>query len=335
MDAAKPEPSEKFPETGRAAVPNWPYALFIEGTNACSAACVFCAYPQMERPKLSMPMELFKNVVDQYLAMGHGDVDLTPIVGDPFMDEHLFERLDDLRARPGVERYHFYTNAILMDEPAVARLSGHGARLQIYCSFGGFDRAAYRRIMGVDKFDAAAANIRRLVDRKISDGSEIRIQIELRSPESDRKGEFWDYLRRRQAEGAVHLAAADGYDNWGGRIAETRLRASGLDAKALRARRGPCHRLLGGPMILADGRVNACPCRDVEATLVIGDLKNQPLKEILSGPAFKALVDRQAAGDFPEACKDCTHYEPGYPDWQRRHGWRMQAAAASLLRHGV
>jgi len=40
-------------------VPARPNVLYIEGTNICNARCVFCAYPQMERPKVTMTMDVF------------------------------------------------------------------------------------------------------------------------------------------------------------------------------------------------------------------------------------------------------------------------------------
>ena len=36
-----------------------------------------------------MPMDLFTKAVTQYLELGPGEIDLTPIVGDPFIDKHL------------------------------------------------------------------------------------------------------------------------------------------------------------------------------------------------------------------------------------------------------
>lgn len=79
-----------------------PRGLHVEGTNTCNAECVFCAYPQMERKKLVMSKVLFERVVRDYLAMGGQHVSLTPIVGDPFVDRFLFERLDFLMALPQV-----------------------------------------------------------------------------------------------------------------------------------------------------------------------------------------------------------------------------------------
>ncbi|MGB3557061.1 MAG: radical SAM protein, partial [Geitlerinemataceae cyanobacterium] len=73
-----------------------PRGLYIEGTNTCNAKCTFCAYPQMERPKQIMPIEDFRRAIDEYVEMGGKHVAITPIVGDPFVDPHIFDRLDDL-----------------------------------------------------------------------------------------------------------------------------------------------------------------------------------------------------------------------------------------------
>lgn len=301
-----------------------PHALYIEGTNICNARCVFCAYPQMERPKVTMPLDLFRKAVDQHLSLGMSEVDLTPIVGDPFVDKYLFERLDDLASRPELSRFHFYTNAILLKPEQVPRLLSYGERFWIFCSFGGFDRETYHRIMGVDKFDEAVANIRLLIDKKAETLSTIRVSVNLRVPPGSENGEFWDYLRRRQADGVITLGRVDDFDNWGGLISEEVLRQAGLTPKPPPRHRGTCRRLLTGPVVLADGRVNACCCRDVEATLIIGDLKSESLEQVLSGSKLKELIARHETGDFPEICRRCTKYQPVWEgvrdDWAQIAG---------------
>jgi MoaA/NifB/PqqE/SkfB family radical SAM enzyme len=305
----------------------WPVNLYIEGTNICNAKCAFCAYPQMERPKVKgMPMELFKSVVDQYYARGQYEVDLTPIVGDPFVDQLLFERLDYLHSLPKIRYFHFYTNAILMTPEKAERLMKYGARFEVFCSFGGFDRQTYRVMMGVDKFEEAVSAIRNLIETKLRTSSRIRIHVSLRTPKGNEKGEFWEYLKGKRAEGTIQMDSIDDYDNWGGMISDEALRAVNLVPKPPPVHRGPCHRLVTSPVVLADGRVNACACRDVEATLIIGDLKTQSLEEILTGPKLKELLGRHEREDFPEICKTCTRYESLYPAWMRGRLWKFAQA---------
>ncbi|MBI3548998.1 MAG: radical SAM protein [Elusimicrobia bacterium] len=300
-----------------------PNALYIEGTNICNARCVFCAYPQMERPKVVMSMDVFRSAIDQHLAMGSTEVDLTPIVGDPFVDRFLFERLDYLASKHEVQGYHFYSNVILMKPEVIERLVKYDERLSIFCSFGGFDRETYHRVMGVDKFDEAVTAIRGLIEAKVRTNSRIRVQVNLRTPLGNPQGEFWDYLRSMRDRDVISIDSIEDFDNWGGDITDETLRGAGLVPKPPPVHRGPCHRLITSPVVLADGRVNACACRDVEATLIIGDLKKDSLKDILAGPKLREYLVRHERGDFPEACKTCTRYDSLYPKWMRGPLWKF------------
>jgi hypothetical protein len=296
----------------------WPHTLYIEGTNICNAKCAFCAYPQMQRPYATMPLELFKKAVEQYLELGPGEIDLTPIVGDPFVDKFLFERLDFLFHNAKVRRFHFYSNAILMKPEHAERLMNYGERFMLCCSFGGFDRKTYATVMGVDKFDEAVAAIKNVIQMKKDKRAKIRIQVSLRTPRGNAKGEFWDFLCKMRETGMITIESVDDFDNWGGAISDSALAAAGLVPKPPPVHTGPCRRLFTGPTVLSDGRVNACCCRDVEATLVIGDVNTQSLGEILKGEPLKALVKRHERGDFPEICKLCTRYEAVNAVWGER-----------------
>lgn len=287
----------------------WPHALYIEGTNVCNARCVFCAYTQMKRAKAVMPLELFRRVVGEAAGLGIAEVDLTPIVGDPFVDAHVFERLDILASSPSLRKFHFYTNAIAMKAHLADRLAAYGERLWVFCSFGGFDQETYRRVMGVDGFSDAVANIRALIEAKSESGSAIRIGVSLRTPKGGAAGDFWQYLCAKRDEGLISVSGVEVFDNWGGMLPDSRLSEAGLAPKPLMPMSGPCRRLLTGPVLLADGRVNACCCRDVDATLIIGDTKRESLGAILSGAGLKGLLSRCAAGDFPEICRRCTKYQ--------------------------
>ena len=295
----------------------WPQSLYIEGTNICNARCVFCAYPQMVRPKKTMALDHFKNVIDQYALMGGREVDLTPIVGDPFVDRFLFERLDYLDSLPGIRRFHFFTNAILMKPEDYPKLTAYGSKLTVYNSFGGFTRPVYHTVMGVDKFDEAVGAIRGLIETKRRSGSTLGIQVNLRVPAGDAKGEFWDYLLSCAAEGLIVIDGIDAFDSWAGAIKEENLASAGLTARPMPIKRGPCHRLLTSPVVLADGRVNACACRDVEAELIIGDLKDQTLAQILSGDKLHDLIEQHDHGELPPVCQRCTYYDSLYPSWLR------------------
>ena len=83
---------------------------------------------------------------------------------------------------------------------------------------------------------------------------------------------------------------------------------------ALVKKDGPCSNIFSRPQILSDGTVTACACRDVNATLKLGSIYDDPLSYIISSknPAFSKLVKSMDKGVFPDICRDCTAYRSLY-----------------------
>lgn len=289
-----------------------PRGLHVEGTNICNAECVFCAYPQMERRKQTMSMEDFENVVDQYVAMGGKHVSLTPIVGDPFVDKHLFERLDHLMALESVAGISFYTNAILMTPEKIERLLPYADKLHVHVSWGGFDAATWNAIMGVKKFEAARDSVLAFLETKRRTGTKIPFTLALRCPDSACTGPLFDTIEAARREGLVEIAPMPDYDSWAGKVKADDLEKVGLRARRMPYKRGACELLFTKPVVLANGDVNACACRDVEAELVVGNVKNEPLSSIWAGPKIDAIIDAHERGDYPDVCRRCTYFVSVY-----------------------
>jgi hypothetical protein len=65
---------------------------------------------------------------------------------------------------------------------------------------------------------------------------------------------------------------------------------------------------------MATGIVNGCACRDVDATLRIGDINETPLRGILStrNQAYMQLIEEQQRGEFRPVCRSCDFYKSIY-----------------------
>ncbi|BAY27372.1 radical SAM domain-containing protein [Calothrix sp. NIES-2100] len=285
-----------------------PRNLHLEGTNICNAKCTFCAYPQMERAKETMPMQDFQRIIDEYVAMGGQYVSLTPIVGDPFVDRHLFDRLNYLDKLPGIKGFYFYTNAILMKPQISEKLLAYGDKLNIYVSWGGFDRETYKTIMGVDQFNLVSQNIEAFVEKKLKLCSSTVLTIALRCPPAKWTGDVWEKFNHWQSQKLIKIDFITAYDSWAGKVKDEDLKQVGLEPVIMPYKRGACELLYMKPIILANGKVNACACRDVEAELVIGDLKESTLAEIWAGKGIEEIIQRHERGDFPDVCQRCTWY---------------------------
>jgi hypothetical protein len=79
-------------------------------------------------------------------------------------------------------------------------------------------------------------------------------------------------------------------------------------------KKGACSRLFTHVQVMATGIVNGCACRDVDATLRIGDLNDKPLREILSAdnPLYREVVAEQQRGEYRPICRSCDFYKSIY-----------------------
>ena len=95
-------------------------------------------------------------------------------------------------------------------------------------------------------------------------------------------------------------------------------------------KKGACALLLTAVQVMATGIVNGCACRDVDATLRIGDLNETPLREILSAKnqAYMELIDEQQRGEFRTVCRSCDYYKSIY---HRRSNYRKERMPLQTL----
>lgn len=291
--------------------------VHIEATNICNAACVFCAYPDMERPQKVMDMITFMKIVDKSLKAGVRRFDLTPVVGDPFADQHFFERLEYL-VKMGATKVGFTTNAIAFSPTKIDKLfefrkENPNLRIGFTISLGGFDRETYLEIFKVDKFKAVSNNILYLLKASEGKGSPFgKINVLARCPPERFSGDFYETLSFFKEKDICNLNLGDNeYGNWGGKVDTQELKKLGFRiAKVPKRFYGPCNLMFHhGVVVSTEGKVNACACRDVELTLPIGDIGGErSLEDVLCGQERQTLIQDFMDGRIPEYCRSCSDY---------------------------
>jgi hypothetical protein len=132
-----------------------------------------------------------------------------------------------------------------------------------------------------------------------------------RTPETD----LLKLLERYKAAG-ISVKPSQLYHSWGGKITADDLQGLAIDVmdSSKIYKNGACSLLFTGVQIMATGLVHGCACVDVDASLKIGDLNEQPLGEILStrNPLYMALIEEQQRGLFRPVCRDCGFYKSIY-----------------------
>lgn len=293
----------------QAIVRETPLILQIETTNVCNSACVFCAYPKMQRKKGVMDLALFEKIVKEYAATGGGPVTLTPLVGDALLDPHLLERLRILDACPQVSQVSLTTNAI-----ALERYSDDEVRqiLQvigcIQVSIGGLDTATYKTLYGVDRFAQVQKGMERLLTLRKEVADPPHINFAFRTNDWRFELRFRRQLARYRQQGAF-VSHIWNYANYAGLVQDDdKLQLKVIDGGM--EKRQPCIYAVVHMAIGWDGRITACGCADFEGTaLKIGQAGEAPLAEIWSGQKRRLILDSFATGKLTKICRECSAYQ--------------------------
>lgn len=303
---------------GREFIPTPRVWLSIETSSICNLECRFCAYVKKQSPKVSMPNDLFFDCIEQALEMGMRSYQLTPCTGDVFMDRQLFTKLDFLEQHPQVSVYTFFTNFTIPSREDVERLIRLEKLGKLTLSVYGHDLASFMAITGSTEkvYKRLVANMETVLDQL--DRCRPSLEIGLRTTKHVPRGAPSDLLKllRRFKRAGIRVRTSRVYDNWGGYITQEDVQGLGIDIGAPDSvyKKGACSLLFTYVQVMATGIVNGCACRDVDATLRIGDLHEAPLKTILSteNPAYMELIREQQSGHFRPVCRSCDFYKSIY-----------------------
>lgn len=287
----------------------YPLILQIETTNVCNAACVFCAYPAMQRAKGVMTMELFDKTVKDYVEMGGGPVSLTPIVGDALLDPHLMERLHILKAELLINQITMTTNAIALNRYTDDEVRFLLETLDcIQVSIGGLDDTTYRTLYGVDRLPL----VKVAMDRLLALNEEITIPANLTFAFRTNDWKFevrfkqqLDEYRRR----GVFISHIWTYANYSGVIkSDSEMNLNVIDGST--KKETTCVYASVHMAVCWDGRVTACGCADFEGkSLWVGQVDESSLAELWCGEKRARILAAFQAERLPPICRQCTAYQ--------------------------
>jgi len=294
-----------------AAHPLRPKELTIEVTNVCNANCVFCGYQFQARRKGVMPFALFKQVIDDYVALGGGMIELTPVVGDALVDKGLEEKVRYARSQPAIGKISFITNGILLHPPRFEALVEAGVT-HIAISISGLNREEYERVYRVKTYQTVIDNLVAIAGSP--NFRRVEFALGIRS-DTLRAWRHSPDLARLQALGYTNFGNTALLDNWSGRISTAALPGS-MMVRPPRQKTKPCCILYESTTVLADGRMTACGCRDLDGTseLALGSIATQSLDAAWKDGRMEGLRQRFRDGNPPDVCRDCRHYVPAEVD---------------------
>lgn len=276
----------------------FPPVIQVETTNACNADCVMCPRSKMTRRIGFMDEGLYQTIVDECAHNGIRCLHLHNF-GEPLLDGRLAGRIK-LAKEAGISRVKIFTNGSLLTEEKSEELIQSGLD-EIKISIDGGTKEIYESIRRNLDYDVVCRNIRYLLDLKRRLGtSKPRTELVYTTV---RGNELEVEKFRREWENKVDKLHIDVAHNWGleGRSSVEYPRARGLDI------RHPCLRIWSTFTILWNGDVALC-CLDYDGKEILGNLKNQTIKEIWQSRQLRRIRKMHIAGKFQKLgiCKNCS-----------------------------
>jgi len=282
-----------------------------------------------------MAYDPFVHTVLQALELGYTRFELTPCTGDVFMDRTLMRKLQFLEQHTQVESYELFTNLTIPKPETVERLADLRKLRHLTVSVYGHDRDSFIAIAGGTEklYGRLVANLEALL--RTHGRASYELAIAIRSTRSRPKGAATELLAliERFRESGVDIWVSPGvYNNWGGFISQQDVQGLDMHINSTETtyKYGACEKLFNSVQVTASGVVNACACRDVDATLQIGDVTTTALADIVSpdNPRYMAIIEQQQRGEFAAICKSCDFYKSIY---HHRSHYRRDGIAVMKL----
>ena len=302
---------------GKSYVPHPRKNIFIETSGRCNLACRFCAYAKTT-PGGFMTNENFSQTLEQVCELGFDFIWLTPMLGEAFADPHISDKFDHLEDISQIHGYSFYSNFILARPQQIRAFNQLDKLTSIFISLYGYDVNSFIKTTRkpASQFLKLQDNLKLLIelsrDWQPRDGLHFNVRTEAsKTLILERDTPQSDLLRQLVKKGA-HLSEATEYDTWGGTITKSDVESLGIDLVDGNNlyMHGACTKVFSEIQIKADRQVHACACRDMDGSLIIGDLKQDKLSHILSfeNTVYKNLISAQMQGSFGSNCKSCSSY---------------------------
>jgi radical SAM protein with 4Fe4S-binding SPASM domain len=313
--------------------------LVLGVTNICNAKCVFCAYPKaLANNNLQtgvMPFDIFKKAVDEWVALGGQNIDLTYMVGDPLVDPGLMDKIAYARNQTGIKRISLTTNGILLNRNETYRQLIDLRVNEIYISTQGTNKKAFEEVYGVNQYDNVISGVRNLLQYNRDKGEPTVIGIRFRNAQkpSDiiRARDFVENIKPYLSQKVRHNFTV-AFDNWGGLVKESDMIGAMHLRKPLVRTDVPCTGLLSF-LVRYDGSVRLCGCRFKRSDMdemVVGNIRQQTLMEISSGQKAWNIIKEFYSATRPETCIGCTFYHPVTRSWFRNRVFQSKEALARV-----
>ncbi len=271
------------------------FELSIENSSICNFNCIFCGYNNRTEKGI-MPLDLFKECVDQSLECGIQRIKFSPLTGDPFADPNIIQKIDYIKDK--MQHFKLYTNLSLastnqlqdlidLEMDHMLRITIYGHDLESFLFFTRSKKEYYNNILKNLNFLS-----------QYPEYSE-KIYVSIRSPKEYKitNGELFLHLFKvLQYKKGLYYQHYD-IDNYMNSAQDELIKEFGFHYHE--SKTDICTVLDRKHIILNNGDFLLCGCRDIERRSKVGNIKDTKLIDLIK------LKKQFLRDDKEYICRDC------------------------------
>lgn len=281
---------------------DFPTYAVVEINNTCNINCLMCNTNMAERQKGTMKLDLLEKNLHELKANGITLVEAHTI-GDPLAHPRLADVLAVFR-RVGMP-LALTTNGLLIERHMDTLIKYSDVAGDICLSIDGATKETYERVRAGGKWEVLLHNIGLAHSHLKPRGYGLGTHMVLSRENIHEVGLFIELFRRyvnprRMLFGFVNSLSPD----------TSYFRQMNLFPRDTYPKI-PCSLPFTSFWVHIDGRVSSC-CRDYHGELIVGDVKQNPIRDVWNGEAFRRLRDAHMRRDVTSyrLCANCDMVDP-------------------------
>lgn len=287
-------------------VPRAPLILRIEVVNLCNANCLFCTYQFQTREIETMSFDVYKQAIDQYVALDGRNLCFAPVVGEALVDKNLEEKVAYARQFPQFERIEIWTNAILLNRQRFEALVEAGIN-EFNVSMSGFSADEYKALYRNSNYAKVLGNLREIAGSPALDRVKFVIWCRTAAAAPDQEP---DYLALKELRD-FPVFFQHAMFSWHGQITQEDLPGEMFIINGPKDQNRPCLHMWTAFTVMSNGEMTVCGCTDRDGTgLPLGNIRDAPIDAHLRDGRWLEMRDSFEKGCPPEFCRGCDMYWP-------------------------
>lgn len=271
------------------------FCIFITTINQCNLNCFFCRGGISkdilhEQTKIKIMDNItFEKIVNKCIESGVRSFDLTPAIGELFLDKNLLSKLDFLENNKEVNNFFITTNLLSVKEADLLHLTKY-RKMTFIISVYGFERDEYKKNTGKDEYFKFIENIELLykISRDIKFNS---VFFQIRTQQQSKNTLLYAGLVKMCYEFGYKLELHE-------KANKNRAGHVKLNDEVI-SRSGICPLGPGsGGGIDQNGNLLYCPFNDISKEGVVGNIFTTPLKDIYNSEKWKEIIEAHSNNNY-------------------------------------